>query len=295
MTAIASGLMLFVNPSGYKLWLFFIQTIPQQRDITEWLPLSPFDLQRPYFKILVLLFLISLLSKKPKRIWEMVVIVCAIIFGFKHVRHTVLAVLVMTPFVPIHLAALMDRTKIWKSWIPKIPRMAHAVAIWFLIFFAASQINSHISKFRKYDYQLLTNETYFPIYAIQFLKENNLNGNILAPMNWGQYLIWHFPDSKVSADGRYWTVYPPDLIRQNMIFHKGWMGWEHFLTFYPHDIILTDFENKGLENLKGWVKIFEGLQGRVFVRTTQPYHPAYLLYKYQQFKFNDLEPSWVFP
>ncbi len=295
ITAIASGLMLFVNPAGYKLLLFFADTIPQQRDIVEWFPVSLFGMDRPFFKLIVILFVISLFSKLPKRGWELVVIVCAIIFGFKHVRHSVLTVLLMTPFVPIHLGGLLDRFQPGKSWFAKIPTLGHAVLTWLILLVSASQVNGVLSDFRKHDYNILVDESYYPIYEVRLLKDNHINGNILSLMNWGQYLIWHLPDSKVSVDGRYWTVYSPDLLRQNMIFHNGWIGWEHFLTFYPHDIILTHYNNLEIENMKGWVKIFQGPRARIFVRTTKPYHPAYLMHKYRQLKFDDSHPEWHFP
>lgn len=295
LTAIVSGIMLFANPAGYKLLWFFLQSIPQQRDITEWFPITIFDGSKPYFKTLVVLFFISLLSKKPKRAWELVVIVCALVYGFKHVRHSVLTVILMTPFVPIHLAAVMERYQFGKSWFPKIPTFVHAGTMVLMIVIGSSEINRQITRIGEHDNQILVDETYYPVYEAKLLKENNLNGNILTLMNWGEYLIWHLPESKVSVDGRYWTVYSQDLLRQNMVFHNGWGGWEHFLKFYPHDLIITHFNNKELENLEGWVMIFMGPRARIFVRTSEPYHPAYLLYKEGKFKLSDTQPNWTFP
>jgi len=295
LTLAVSGVMLFINPAGYQLFAFFLKSIPQQRDITEWFSISPFDLNKPYFKALVLLFVVSLLSKKPKRAWELVVIFCAIFYGFKHVRHSVLTVLLMTPFVPIHLAALIDRAKKGVSWISEWPRWSHIVLTWVLVGFGAFQINSHISNFRHHDYQIRVDNSYYPVYEVRFLQDNNLNGNILTLMNWGQYLIWKLPQSRVSVDGRYWTVYSPELLRQNMIFHNGWMGWEYFLKFYPHDIILTHYNNMELEQLEGWVKIFQGPRARIFMRTSKPFHPAYLRYRFKQLEFDESASSWNFP
>lgn len=290
----ASAAMLLVNPWGYHLAAFFIETIPYKRDITEWYPVTLFDTSRPFFKTLVVLFFISLFSKKPKHAWEVVVIVVAIIYGFKHVRHSVLTVLLMTPFVPVHFGAVLER--IQQRMPPlRLPRLAHAAVFLFLVGFGAFQINHHLFRFYDNDFQIKVKKFYYPVYEVDFLKNNNLNGNILTLMNWGEYLIWHLPDSRVSVDGRYWTVYSPKLLRQNMIFHHGWQGWEHFLKFYRHDLILTHFNNMELENAKGWVKIFQGPRARIFVRTSKPYHPAYVKYRDKQFRFRETEPSWYFP
>ncbi|CAI2719518.1 hypothetical protein [Nitrospina watsonii] len=294
VTWAVSAAMLFINPAGYHLLAFFAETIPYRRDITEWFPVTVFDDSHLFFKALVVLFFISLFSKKPKHAWEVLIIAAAIVYGFKHVRHTVLTSLLMTPFVPIHLAAVIERFQQGKT--PRhLPRLVHVVVAWFLIGFAAFQINYQWFRWSGNEFQIQVKKFYYPVYEMRFLKENNLNGNILTLMNWGEYLIWHLPDSRVSVDGRYWTVYSPKLLRQNMIFHNGWEGWQHFLKFYRHDIILTHFNNMDLENLEGWVKIFQGPRARIFVRTSKPYHPAYLKYRQKQFRFNNEPPSWHFP
>jgi hypothetical protein len=42
----------------------------------------------------------------------------------------------------------------------------------------------------------------YPLKAVNFLKKNLPKGEILAPYDWGGYLIWQLPEKKVFIDGR---------------------------------------------------------------------------------------------
>jgi cell division protein FtsI/penicillin-binding protein 2 len=117
----------------------------------------------------------------------------------------------------------------------------------------------------------------------------------MTTSDWGEYVIWKLPESKVSVDGRYWTVYPPDSIIQNMVFQAGWEGWEHYLDLYPHEIILTVMGNKAIESHKGWVKIYQDHHARIFVRKTDPPHTAHKNFIDRTLVYNSTPPSPLFP
>ena len=108
-------------------------------------------------------------------------------------------------------------------------------------------------------------------------------------------MIWKLPESKVSVDGRFWTVYPPDSIIQNKVFQAGWEGWEYYLNHYPHDIILTIMENQAIESHKGWVKIYQDHPSRIFVRKTEPPNPVHQRFIDHTLVYNNSLPSQVFP
>jgi hypothetical protein len=50
--------------------------------------------------------------------------------------------------------------------------------------------------------QGFSEQKYYPTQAISYLRTNVPEGNILAPYNWGGYLIWKLPEKKVFVDGR---------------------------------------------------------------------------------------------
>ena len=262
---------LFVNPYGYKLLLFFAETIPKQRNISEWDPVPLLTGDFLSFKILVLLFVSSLfIPGGQKRPWEIVLIVFAIIYGFKHQRHTVLTALLLTPYLPIQI------DKFFRSLPIKfvdISTMMKRALQFILIAAICYQSWDHFDKLRDSKFQLRVDPEFYPLYAVKFMKDNGLNGNILLPFEWGEYVIFKLPQSKVAIDGRFRTVYPDKIFLQTHVFSEGWKGWQYVLDFYPTDIILLDQKNQEMENTPGWVKIYQDQVARIFIRETEPANP----------------------
>ena len=127
------------------------------------------------------------------------------------------------------------------------------------------------------------------------MKENNINGNILILFDWGEYVIWQLPESKVSVDGRYWTVYPLELTLQQFNFNQGREGWQDILDLYPHEIILTHHKNTHLEQRQDWVKIYHDPRARIFVRRTDPPEPVLKKFYQRELVHNSEPPEWSFP
>ena len=289
-----SFLALLVNPYGYHLLTFLLETIPRERQVEEWWPIPLWSTQFIHYKIMALLFLASLFSPARKRPWELVIIAFSVFYGFKHQRHSVLAGIVMVPMAAACFAQLIESwTASHKSrpW----PRWAHVGILTSMGLFAGFQLNHNFIKWQRHEFQIHVDTATNPVYAVRFLKENGINGNIMTTSDWGEYVIWKLPESKVSVDGRYWTVYPPDSIIQNMVFQAGWEGWEHYLDLYPHEIILTVMGNKAIESHKGWVKIYQDHHARIFVRKTDPPHPAHKNFIDRTLVYNSTPPSPLFP
>ncbi len=75
-----------------------------------------------------------------------------------------------------------------------------------------------VDKHIKVRFNIIVNPNIFPVYAVKFLKDNNVKGNILVPFDWGEYAIWKlYPDNRVSIDGRFDTVYPIDVIKDYLM------------------------------------------------------------------------------
>jgi len=276
---------LFVNPYGYKLLLFFAETIPKRRDISEWSPVPLWTGDFLSFKILVLLFVGSLfIPGSQKRPWEIALIVVAIIFGFKHQRHTVLTALLLTPYLPIQLDKFFRRLPIkfadFSIWMKRALQFILIAAIFY-------QSWDHFDKLRDSKFQLRVDPSFYPLYAVKFMQDNGLNGNILLPFDWGEYVIFKLPQSKVAIDGRFRTVYPDKIFLQTHVFFQGWEGWQYVLGFFPTDIILLNQKNKEMENAPGWIKIYEDPLARIFIRETVPASPW--LERYYNGEFTAIE------
>ena len=52
----------------------------------------------------------------------------------------------------------------------------------------------------------------YPVGAVRYLEDSHLPGKLLVYYDWGEYAIFHlYPYFHVAMDGRYETVYPPEV------------------------------------------------------------------------------------
>jgi hypothetical protein len=89
-------------------------------------------------------------------------------------------------------------------------------------------------------------------------------GRLLVFFDWGEYAIWHFPDLKVSFDGRRETVYSDALIEQHAQFYGGSTAlarlWQPDVIWLP-----TSLATVGLLEREGWHAAFRGPVSTVLV------------------------------
>jgi hypothetical protein len=79
----------------------------------------------------------------------------------------------------------------------------------------------------------------YPVGAMRYLGNNHLSGKLLVYFDWGEYAIFHlYPQFRVAFDGRYETVYPPEVCRRYFDFLWARPNWKTFLEQYPPDFIL---------------------------------------------------------
>jgi hypothetical protein len=109
-----------------------------------------------------------------------------------------------------------------------------------------------------------------PVGAIAFMQEAGLSGNVLTDFGWGEYVIWHMvPTSKVFIDGRYDTVYPPEVIDDYLDFHSG--RGKDFLDKYLHDFVMLSPADKPelelIETAHNWEQLYRDASCVLFART----------------------------
>ncbi|PIQ95979.1 MAG: hypothetical protein COV67_12025 [Nitrospinae bacterium CG11_big_fil_rev_8_21_14_0_20_56_8] len=270
-----SCLGVLVNPYGLDLWRFFVFTLSSPRAITEWGPVPLFATAFWQYKTLAVLFLVSLIVPTRKRIWEVLVVGIAFYFGFRHQRHIVLAGIVATPYLTLQAAQVWERVR------GRLPRFSvdFRWALWScLLLFTAGQALDGIQKYVPNRFRILVEPQVYPSYAVGFLRANGIGGNIAVPFDWGEYVIWHLPHSKVSIDGRFRTVYPESVIEQNQNFVTGAGRWRDLLERYPTEIVLARKRDRVHERLllePGWIKIYEDPIAVIFItRSAESFTPV---------------------
>jgi hypothetical protein len=109
----------------------------------------------------------------------------------------------------------------------------------------------------------------YPSTAVKFMHERRLHGNLLTYFCWGEYLIWHLPDSKVFFDARYDMVYPPRVTEDYLTFYWVLPGADKVLRNYDHDFILIPADEKAYDTILrvgGWKLIYRDVQCVLFAR-----------------------------
>lgn len=106
--------------------------------------------------------------------------------------------------------------------------------------------------------------------AAEFVQRAGLQGRVLVWFDWGEYVIWHFsPRLRVSIDGRRETVYSDDLIASHMAFYLGDSTALDLPTRIAADYIWVPKWIPVVAKLRGggWAPLFEGPQSVIMTRS----------------------------
>ncbi|MCF8719159.1 hypothetical protein [Nitrospina gracilis] len=276
-----------IHPHSYKLWMFFYESLGRERVITEWMPVPLWTADYIHYKILATLFVLSWFLPTKKRFWELAVLTVALVYGFKHQRHTVLAVILLLPYLSMqygHVLARLDVRPHYVRLSNHFQWTTQGVLLTFMIFFLINRWQL----FSGNNYKIWVEPSVYPTYAARFMQTNHLSGNTAVPFDWGEYWIWKFPQAKVSIDGRFRTAYPQSVIDLNAAFATGRPEGKRLLTDFPTEFVLTgrhEAAHQAMESQPGWVKIYQDPISKIFVKETEPPSPA--LEKHQKGKLTD--------
>jgi hypothetical protein len=301
-----SGLAVLINPYGYNLWLFFIHSLGEPRAISEWRPIPLTNFLYWQYKVLALLFIGTFFLPNKKRVWEILILTLAIIYGFRHQRHTVLVAILLAPYLLLHYGRWLQGDI--RSFYDRLSRHFHWVAQGILGVFIAFVVVMQLYKYAENNFKIRVDHLIYPTYAAQFMEANGLEGNMVVPFNWGEYMIWKSPNSRVSIDGRFRTVYPENIIEMNNAFAMGKQEGLTLLLDFSTILVLTkrnEAPHIFMEKAPGWIKIYQDPISKLFIRTqaSAPDHPLWKRILEDRRKRNDgtafvqpgHPPPWAFP
>lgn len=271
IVAAISAVALVINPWGldYIKFLFMANTM-HRADITEWWPLfSKFHL---FHFISFKIFMMSILGveacfiyKKIKDVgWKnldkvkLIVLSVTLYLAFAHVK--------LIPFFVISAAAFCYNEIYNLINHAKMPSYKDKLMYTVLI------IISILPFLIKNTSLPLSIDGVYPVREVEFIKINNLKGNLLANFGIGSYLSYKlYPQNKIFMDGRYEEVYPDNYVELLKNFHLIKGDWDEILKKYPPDIILVEKTYPvfyALKKYQGWYLIFEGDRYGVFIKTS---------------------------
>ncbi len=275
-----TALVTLINPYGFKYlqYIFYATTMDRSNIITEWMKTDLFASWWSWYalKITLLIYFTSVIfyfiKKRPS--FEQVDKVKFLLLGItlylalNHIKHQAFFVISAACFL------YHDFYAIFGEKIPRLLNVAKDAALYFIIIGAGILL----MVFNPILVTVPLNK--FPVCSVEFIRQNNIKGNVLSVFHWGSYIAWKlYPDCHIALDGRFEEVYPEEtfylvsmLISHSNKPEKG-IYWDKVLKIYHTDIIIAAKSSKNekktynaLKESKDWKIVFEGPISAVFVR-----------------------------
>lgn len=298
---IITSLSTLVNPYGYELLTFFYKTLSVHRDISEWGSVILWDMSYLHLKIVIVLFIISICIDFKKKIigWEVVGIFMTLFASLKYQRHMPFFGILVTPYLVFQFSEIASSIQ---SRFPRFTLSASykKIIVLLLCLFAVYQFYSGINKYIISRCRIIIPLQEYPVAAIQFLKINNIKGNLLLPFTWGEYAIWKlYPDCRVSIDGRFRTIYPESVIRDHLISGNDSNGWKTLIDKYPADILLvrqTPFFHSLIQQKKDkWIYAYSDSNAIIYLYENEVNRRLLEENETSWFEYPKTSPSYYFP
>jgi len=298
---IPSVLITLINPYGVKYWSFIAHAATMSRfTISEWLPTGIFPLDKwkgfKIFTVIALLsFLFSIIRNLPKpqnlakKYYELdkvkyLLLIITFYLAMRYNKHQNLFVISAASFLYYdfygifdtfrdYIISLFNKVKktentTWGEIAAKVLEKG-ALAKDILVYSIIIGIGGALICTTPLKFGI--DPSKFPVEAVEFIKKNNLSGNVLTLFHWGSYVAWKlYPNSFIAEDGRYEEVYPEEVHLKVYNFnYKVNNLWLNILREYHTDIILMEKANSRsylsmLEN-KQWKQVYDDSISAVFI------------------------------
>jgi hypothetical protein len=262
-----------LNPYGTAMYRYPLETLHSRAMLAyigEWS--SPDFHQGRYTAVLLMMLATILLpALSPRRLGarELLLLAVTTYAALRSVRHIPIYLLIAAPLVSAMVQAKLHestKTGLFERSSPGtwVKSAINAAVLAGFLAFAAWRINYVIER------QTQTEETEFPVAAVNFLNRAQPPAPIMNHYNWGGYFIWKlYPEYKVYIDGRA-DVYGDSFLDEfaSVYYLKGrtWRTplekWDIRTVVLPPDAPLI----RGLGIMPGWKQVFSDQQAVVFSR-----------------------------
>ncbi|MCG8449529.1 MAG: hypothetical protein MI725_08120 [Pirellulales bacterium] len=245
------------NPYGLEMHRWLLASLSAARpEIAEWA--AP-KLSDPIFWPWIALMAAaagSLWHSRLQRDWVQIVILLLVAWqSALHLRHIAFLSLLCGFWIPPHLQSALGRllpargsqlpVMTLSPWLRRLAFAALAVAI---------GLQSFALQRRLTDLPVEPDD--YPVDALQFMVDNQLDGKLVVCFNWAQYAIAALaPETQVGFDGRFRTCYPQEIIDMHFDFllgkangkrnrspYSGPIDGTRVLNYKSPDLVLLDLE-----------------------------------------------------
>lgn len=213
----------------------------------------------PFLMLLLFMIVILFFSKRGKNIIEIVLVVLFTAMALYSVRNI--------PFYSIIIAPVLVRREdsILYENKPESGTLARD-CIWLIL---PSLIVAGLAAHGNIRHQF--DESVKPVYAVEFLKTHQLQGNMFNEYDFGSYMIYSaYPQYKVFMDGRA-EMYGPERFKDYYRIQKIRPGWEKVLEKYDANFIIIKSDStlsKFLLANHNWKLIYSDNVADIFVKNT---------------------------
>ena len=215
-----------VNPYGLELHTWMLSSLGRPRpEISEGAPLPLFTVDGlPFWGLALGAFLCLKRSDQPVRWPGMIVMALLTWQAVKHHRHLPFVAMIGSFVLVPHIESAVRQAFDWfQKRIPAHQRsqrkglgeilLAGSLLIALSVVQYPRQAVLHVDK------------DYYPVDAMQFMADHQLDGKVFVSFNWAQYALAVFsetsPDSRIAFDGRFRTCYPQPIIDMYFDFILG--------------------------------------------------------------------------
>ena len=240
-------LVYLINPWGIDFVKFMISAIGIDRTyIGEWQSPFTFPPELVVAYVLIQICIISIyiygqirnkVNFKTMDYTKLMVLVVTMIIGLRYIKHNATYFLLVSMYLYDEVSKVFDDiVNLFKKFTKKtfsINWILVPVYAGFFIF-----VLTHYN----FEEEYLATIDQQPVYALQFLKDNNIKGKIMVPYYNGGYIAYKcYPDLKIYMDGRQEQVYDLDIFHGLMEFlFYNKKNAESVLEKYPPDIIIAE-------------------------------------------------------
>jgi hypothetical protein len=216
-----------LNPYGWQLHRWLLVSLVEPRpEITEWLAPQMSDPTFWPWIALLSIIAISLFASRERRDWVEIVILLLVVWqSTLHLRHIAFVALAAGFWIPVHLQSTLHRflyqptggsprilNLVQRSRFAIVPTLLIAITL------QTFALEKRLTTFP-------VERGLYPIDAIQFMADRQLEGKLVVAFNWAQYALGSLsPRVTVGFDGRYDTCYPLEVVDMHFDFLLGEAG-----------------------------------------------------------------------
>lgn len=250
---IISTPLLAINPYGFDYINFLVLSCLKKRTmITEWwhsfMPRHALY-YLPQFGVgafVALLAVVDFLHNRKLKIIKFMVLCTTLYLGGLHVK--LLSLPLITAFALYH-------NEIESLFNKKIYKVAEKLVLGIMVISVLCIPIKEPNVARTHFYK-------FPVKEVEFIKINDIKGNLLTEFALGSYVAYKlYPDNLIYMDGRYEAAYDDKEFDNLINFELTQNDWQAVLRDYPTEILLLNKISpsyKAVKKINNWVKIYEG-------------------------------------